>query len=268
VSRQYKALKCSLAIALPLLIAGCAQAIPQASGSIIGAAKYTDVELYARVVNDGTAHGYTVFAERAIEVTVHPDSSARILVTHTSPAGFENASERMRWLAAGKPPFPSALRAGTQITLRADSFSFLPLPPRLSFRQVLALSPAPGKILSILQSGQRMPAGGVRSFYLATQLATLMAIGPVTGTVRHAAWKALMSLPGIRGCTGGRDNAGRSGRWLCIWTPVNELRILLSTTEQKVLCIQNLLTAPSPRYPGVPAGSLLETNTYVTGTDR
>jgi len=266
VSRHSKILRCWLAIALPMLMCGCAQTIPQASGSTVGTAKYADVELYANVVNDGTEHAYTVFAERAIEVTVHPDSSARMLVTHTSPAGFENASERIKWLAAGKPSFPPALRTGTHISLRPSSFSFLPLPPRLSFRQVLALRPASGKILSVLQGDQRLPAGSVRSLYLATQLATLIAIAPVTLAVRHAAWKALMSLPGIHGCTGGRDSVGRSGRWLCIWTPANKLKILLSTTEQKVLCIQNLLTASSPRYPGVPAGSLLDANTYVTST--
>jgi hypothetical protein len=268
MSRQPKILKYSTVIVSLVTVSACAQVPSPATEWLTGSLQYTGVELYANVVNAGSALGYTVFERRSITVTVRPDSSAQVIVTHASPEGFENASERMRWLTAGKPQFPSAMRAGTRLTIRPGSFSFLPFPPRLSFRQALALSPSPGRISDIILGGQQMPAGSDRSFYLAMQLATLLAIAPVRGAVRHAAWKALLSLAGMHGCTGGHDGVGRGGHWMCLRTPAHELKILSSARKQVVLCVENLLTAPSLLYPGVPAGSLIGSNTYVTHAAR
>lgn len=264
MSGQAQIFKHSAVIACLILIAGCAQTAPQASGRPIDPAKYTDIESYATVVNAGSSRGYTVFEGRSVAVTVLPDSSARIVITHISPPGFENVHERLKWIEAGTPQFPSTLPLGTNIPLKAGSFSFLPFPPKLSFRQAAALRPAPARITSVVMGDPRPSAARAQAFYLTMQLATLLAIAPVSIPVRHAAWKALVSLVGIHGCAGGRDGAGRSGRWMCIRTPPNELRILTNTREQKVLCVEDLLTAPSLRYPGVPAGSVIESNTYLT----
>jgi hypothetical protein len=156
------------------------------------------------------------------------------------------------------------LPAGANIPLKAGSFSFLPFPPKLSFRQAVALEPSPDRITSLVMGDPRPSGVRAQTFYLAMQLATLLAIAPVSAPVRHTAWKALVSLAGIHGCAGGRDTADRSGRWMCISTPPNGLMILTSTGEQKVLCVEELLMAPSLRYPGVPAGSVIESNTYST----
>jgi len=263
VSGRAKLFKRSTVIACLILMSGCAQAAPQTRGGLIGPAKYTDIESYATVVNAGSSDGYTVFEGRSVAVTVRPDSSARVVITHTSPPGFENAHERLRWIAARRPQFPRDLPAGTNIPLRAGSFSFLPFPPRLSFRQVVALGPSSGRITSAVMGNPQPPAPSAHAFYLAMQLATLLAIAPVSAPVRHAAWNTLVSLPGIHACGGGRDSAGRGGLWMCLRTPPDELRILTSARERRVLCVKELLIAPSLRYPGVPAGSVIESNTYV-----
>jgi hypothetical protein len=268
VRGQTRIFKHSVAIACLILISGCAQTTPETSGRPIGPAKYTDIGLYATVVNAGSSGGYTIFEDRSVAATVLPDSSARIVITHISPPGFENAHERLRWIEAGLPQFPSALPTDTDMSIKAGSFSFLPFPPMLSFRQAMALGPSPGRITSVVLGDPPSPLGRAQAFYLTMQLATLLAIAPVSVPVRHAAWKALVSIPGIHGCTGGRDSADRSGRWMCISTPPDELRILTSATKQQVLCIEELLTAPSLRYPGVPAGSVIESNTYLTSPER
>jgi hypothetical protein len=250
-------------IACLALMTGCAQAIPQTEGKIIGPARYTVVELYATVVNAGSSKGYTVFEDRSAAVTVLPDSSAQIAIIHTSPPGFENTRERLRWIEAGRPQFPETLHVGTGISLKAGAFSFLPFPPKLSFQEVTALAPSPARIKNVVLGDAPLSPASDLSFYLAMQVATLMAIAPVNSSVRHAAWKALVSLAGIHACTGGHDIAGRSGSWICINTPVNTLKILTNAKEQQVLCLEELITAPSLRYPGVPAGSVILSNTYL-----
>jgi hypothetical protein len=264
VSGRAPTFKYSVVLACITLISGCAQTAPQSTAGPIDPAKYTDIELYATVVNAGSSRGYTVFEGRSVAVTVLPDSSARIVITHTSAPGFENAHERLKWIDAGTPHFPPSLPTGTNMPLKAGSFSYLPFPPKLSFRQIVALEPSPDRIASVVMGDPGPSAAHAQKFYLAMQLATLLAIAPVSAPARHAAWKALVSLPGIHGCTGGRDSAGRSGRWMCIGTPPDELRILTSTRAQQVLSVEELLMAPSLRYPGVPAGSVIESNTYLT----
>jgi hypothetical protein len=264
VSGRAKVLKGSVTIACIILISGCAQTVHQTSGKPIDPAKYTDIGFNATVVNAGSSQGYTLFERRSTTVTVLPDSSARIVITHTSRPGFENTQERLKWFDAGTPRFPPILAAGTNIPLTAGSFSFLPFPPKLSFRQVAALKPSPDRIASVVTGDLRPSAARAQKFYLTIQLATLLAIAPVSVLVRHAAWQALVSVPGMHGCAGGRDSAGRSGHWMCISTPPDELRILTSTRGQQVLCVEELLMAPSLRYPGVPAGSVIESNTYST----
>jgi len=262
MSGRAQIFKRSVVIACLILMSGCAQTAPQTTGSHIGLAKYTDIGSYATVVNAGSSGGYTVFEGRSVAVTVLQDSSARIAITHISPPGFENTHERLKWIEAGAPKFPPTLPTGTNVSLKAGSFSFLPFPPRLSFRQALALEPSPDRIKRIVMSDPPPSGARAQTFYLAMQLSTLLAIAPVSAPVRHAAWKALVSLAGIHSCSGGRDSAGRSGLWMCIRTPPNELRILTSTREEQALSVEELLIAPSPRYPGVPAGSVIQSNTY------
>jgi hypothetical protein len=254
----------AVVIAGLILLSGCAQTGSQTSGGPAGRTEFTDIALNAIVVNAGSSRGYTVFQHKTILVTVLADSSARIVFTSVSPPGFENAHERLKWIEAGKPQFPLTSPAGAKNSLPAGNFSFLPFPPLLSFRQAAALTPSPGKITSTVLGSSRLSVVSERKFYAAMQLGTLLATAPLRADVRRAAWKALVSLATIQGCSGGRDRAGRTGLWMCVSSSPDELKILTNTRDQRVLCVEELLIAPSLRYPGVPVGSVIQSSTYLT----
>jgi hypothetical protein len=55
---------------------------------------------------------------------------------------------------------------------------------------------------------------------------------------------------------------------MCIDTPADELKLLTDVREQKVLSVEELVIAPSPRYPGVPAGSVVDSETYLPSAKR
>jgi hypothetical protein len=250
------------AIAGLVLISGCAQATRHA-GAPAGRARYTDIEVNAIVVNAGSNRGYTVFQRRSVDITVQPDSSARTVLTQVSPPGFENAHERLKWIDAGKPQFPPTAAAGVKTSLPAGNFSFLPFPPLLSFRRAAALAPSPGRIMTVIMGSSRPSAASERAFYAAMQLGTLLAVAPLHTAARRAAWNALISLANIRDCSGGADGAGRTGTWMCVNSTPDELKILTNTRDQRVLSVEELLIAPSLRYPGVSVGSVIESSTYI-----
>jgi len=84
-------------------------------------------------------------------------------------------------------------------------------------------------------------------------------------SARAAAWSALASLPGLRLCGPGRDLAGREGQRLCASTRADEVDVVVDTGTGAVLAVDQRILQTSSWFPGVPEGSLVQSDVFIPG---
>jgi len=228
--------------------------------------KYQNKEYYAAISNAGTPQGFTAFATATRDVTVQPSSSARVKVVGYSPARLVTSSERARWQAAGRPPMPQVAVTGQAFSIPAESYSFIPQGLPLTYRQVRSLPASPRALSAEIAARLRPPAGArPPATAMMLQLGFLLATGPLSRGARNAAWSALASLPGLRLCGSGRDLAGREGQRLCASTRTDEVDVMVDTLTGSVLAVDQRILQTSSWFPGVPEGSLVQSDAFIPG---
>ena len=232
-------------------------------GSVI---KYQDQEYYAAISNARTPQAFTAFATATRDIAIQPSSSARVNVVSYSPARLVTSSERARWQAAGRPPMPQVAVTGQAFSIPAGSFSFIPQGMPLTYRQVRALPGSPQALSAAIAMRLRSSAGArAPATAMMLQLGFLLATGPLSQSARAAAWSALASLPGLRLCGPGRDLAGREGQRLCASTRADEVDVVVDTGTGAVLAVDQRILQTSSWVPGVPEGSLVQSDVFIPG---
>ncbi len=229
--------------------------------------KFRAVEYYATVSDAGLPSSFTAFATDTRDFTVQPSSSALVDVVGYSAPRFMTPSERARWQAAGKPPLSAGAVTGQTFSIPTGKFSFIPQGTPLTYQQVKSLPGSPQAIRSEIATHLR-PYAGMHPSVTAVlrQLGFLLATAPLATNARSATWSVLVSLPGLHLCGQGRDLVGRYGQWICASTRTDQIEVLLDTRTGSVLAVaERLLKADSHWFPGVPAGSIVQSDAFIPG---
>jgi hypothetical protein len=224
---------------------------------------FRDAEYDATITNAGSPGAFTVFATATQEFQVWPSSAAIISTVSAGAPGFPAPQERARWRAAGSPPLPATAASGRPLSLPSGTFTFTPQGSTLSYRQARSMpASAPALYREVLARLRAYAGARPPGTLIARQLGFLLASAPLTQAARAAAWQALGSVPGLRLCGGGADLAGRRGRWLCVSAQGEETEVLVAPMADSLLTVVDRITRPSPLYPGVPAGSIVESDAF------
>ncbi|MCP2337731.1 CU044_5270 family protein [Actinomadura rupiterrae] len=202
------------------------------------------------------------------------------------------AADRAAWKKAGSPKswlqkFPLAngkykARALTS-TPRKPSMSRMPvrngevywLGRNVTMKQIAALPDDPKALRKSLlrwYQGHGTEAQGQKSsadewlFDVTRGLVTDM---PVTPKVRAAAFRLLAALPSVRSLGRVTDDQGRSGIAIGLTRPTSagdvlQTRLIVDPSAGRGLGSEDVLVKPSANYPGVPAGSVLNSTTVTT----
>jgi hypothetical protein len=225
--------------------------------------RFTDTEYYTSVVHAGSPLGYVYFSTMIRDVEVAPSSAARVRVTTAGPPRFASPADRARWQAAGKPPISGPGPATGMIVFPPGQYTFMPQGANLTFAQARSLpasaSPLGEQVMSRLRAyaGPRPPVELV-----VKDFAFLLATAPLTSGSRAAAWTAMASLQGLHRCGTGTDLAGRHGQGICATSSQYRIRVLVSAATASVLSVQERITRPSRLYPGLPAHTLIQSDTF------
>ncbi len=225
--------------------------------------RYRTIEYSTAVVNEGTPGAFTAFITVARTVSVYPSSAASVDTAEEHPLAFTTASDRDRWVAAGSPALVPA-GSSKALFLPPGQFSFVLQGTPLTYQQASDLPGTPSafsaQILSHLRplTGTQPPATLVLK-----QLGYLIAVAPLPPAARSAAWQVAASLPGLYLCGTGTDLSGRRGEGLCAAAEGEETEILVNKRTGSVLAIEERLQRPSPIYPTVSGGSLIQSITFI-----
>lgn len=228
--------------------------------------KFRDTEYNAFVSNPGAENSFTAFATAIRQIQVRPSSAAIVSTISAGAPVFPAASERIRWRAAGRPQLPQAPVKGQVLRLSAETFSFTPQGASLTYQQMRSMPTSAGAIYREILT-HLGPYGGTHppATIVATQFGFLLASAPLAKASRAAAWMALGSIPGLRLCGSGTDLTGRHGEWMCVTAQGHETELLVSPPANALLTVIDRVTQPSPLYPGVPAGSVVESDAFNAG---
>ncbi len=230
------------------------------SGNLL---RYRAIEYSTAVVNAGTPGAFTAFITVSRTVTVYSSSAASVGTAEEHPPTFTTPSDRERWVAAGSPALVPAGSSKT-LSLAPGQFSFVLQGTPLTYRQASDLPGTPSafsaQILDHLPhfKGTHPPATLVLK-----QLGYLIAVAPLPVAARSAAWHVAASLPGLYLCGTGTDLSGRRGEGLCVDAEGEETEILVNKRTGSVLAIEERLQRPSPIYPTVSGGSLIQSITFI-----
>jgi hypothetical protein len=224
--------------------------------------QYRTLEYSAAVANAGMPGAFTAFITLSRTVTVYPSSAASILTAQARPPAFTTPADRQHWAVAGSPALtPAGL--GQPLPVPAGQFSFVLQGTPLTYQQASSL-PGTATALSdqVLSHLRPLTGADPPTTLVLRQLAYLIAVAPLTAAARSAAWHALAALPGLRLCGTRTDLSGRRGEGLCADAAGQETEILVNTSTGSMLAIQERLERPSPLYPTVSAGSLIQSITF------
>jgi hypothetical protein len=231
------------------------------SGQRATAVGFHNLTYDAAIYNAGTMRPVVVFDTQMEQVRVGTTSSARSTITVARPSRFASIRARDNWRVEGSPPVlmtPGMRRAGT-----IHSFSFLPQGSGLHYREVRELPATPGAMQNAITAHLRPLAGNnVPPTLMLKAYGFLLATAPLSAGARAAIYVDMASLEGIRSCGQGVDMLGREAVGLCVASDGREVEVLLSPKAGAALAVEQRITATSPLYPGLPVGTLVESNTF------
>jgi hypothetical protein len=221
------------------------------------------VEYSATVFNPGSPNGFTAFITTRQATVVTSASAATIDGTNSAPARFATLTDQSLWQAAGRPPLGQAPAAGQTLAVPAGGYSFLPQGTTLTYRQAAALPSEPGRVAAAILDHLRSYAGLHPPASLELrQLSYLIATAPLTDAARAAAWQALAALPGLRTCQPRPGQPGVRTVDLCIASTDEETLVSVDFATGAIRAIADRLLRPSPMYPHVQAGTIVESSTF------
>lgn len=163
-------------------------------------------------------------------------------------------------MGALKLPFgPSTRRSAN---LPAGAFSFLPVGPRLTFSDVQRLPRSPLGVRQAVEARVSSAGGQASPTLMLRGYGFLLAVAPLGVATRAAVFTAIESLPGLRVRGAGRDLLGRTGELVAVDDIYDRIELLLDAKTGSVLAVQQRVLRPQPIYPGIGAGTLIESDTF------
>jgi hypothetical protein len=220
---------------------------------------------YTIVQNAGSEDSFTLFATSITYAVVSPDSSAVVEARDLGPARFASSSDAHRWKVSGRPPLPDRHTTTGYQSFSAGEFSFTPQGTPLTYGQAQTMPAQPQDVMATIRrhllpySGPRVPAE-----LILKQLGFLLAAAPLSRQARKATWLALASLPGARLCGTSTDLLGRRGEGICASVPTEEIEVLVDPFTAQVLAVVQRVLQPTPLFPGIPVGTVVESDTFTT----
>lgn len=242
-------------------LAGQAQPDPSGTG-----VRFRVVEYAGAFINAGSPHAFSLFATSEKLVNVAPTSSAHIVGRLTSPPRFASPLDRRQWHAAGSPRLPFGASTAQTADLAAGTFSFIPVGTRLTFYDAQHLPASPMQIRQALEAHLRSLGRQLSPSLMLRAYGFLLPIAPLGAATRAAIFTAIESLPGLHASGTGRDLLSRVGETVSVDDAYDRIELLLAPNSGSVLAVQQRVLRPQPAYPGIRAGTLIESVTFVRGS--
>lgn len=227
---------------------------------------FGDVAYQLIITNAGSAEAFTADQTVTDELTVMPDSSARMREEVLRPPRLISRIDQRHWQAAGRRPFTSPSdRAGTAFRrkLPAGAWSFTPQGRLMTFQRVRELPTARSTMTKEL--GRLLGAAG-RAAPPASlslrQYGFILATAPLTRGARKALLEALGALRGIHMCDALFPGGSPEGDALCVNGNPTSTEILLDPDTGVVTVVCERLDKPTLFYPNMRVGSLVDSNSF------
>jgi hypothetical protein len=225
------------------------------------------VEYQLMISNAGSAEAFKADQTIADDLTVRPDSSARMRQTVLRSPRLVSKIDQLHWQAAGKPPFASSTdRAGQSSSrrLRAGAWSFAPQGRiRLTFKRVGKLPTneraVAEELARALGAANQTPPPATLSL---RQYGFLLATAPLSLATRRAILDAIRSLPGVHLCGRLFPRHSPLDDAFCVNGDPTSTEILVDRTTGVVKVISERLDKPSIFYPNAAAGDLVDSYTF------
>jgi hypothetical protein len=227
--------------------------------------RFNDVEYELLIANAGFRDAFTLDRTVIEQLTVMPDSSARMRIRVMKAPRFVSKVDRLHWEAAGGRPYASSAdRVGalSRSTLSVGGFSFAPQGKRVTFAGVRHL-PASTRALSRELMQRLVPRGDSAPPALSLrQYGFLLAIAPLTRAARQGLLAAIGSLPGVHMCGGAFRTHSPHGVAFCVNGAPTSTEILLDPQTGVATVVRERLDHLTPLYPNMTVGSLVDSNTF------
>lgn len=228
--------------------------------------KFRDREYALEIINVGAPNAYTRERTLLHVVRVMPDSAADEYIRVVS-AGFVSRSARLHWEASGSPRLPDKRRAAYAWKDPPRSFSFVPHGSPLTFGQARRLPSTPVRVAERFRRSLGARGGDpTTNALLLRQYGFALAVAPISARVRKALLRAMALLPGLSSC-GRRTDRGSRVVVLCLVGGATRTEVILNPRSGLALTVRERLEEPSPLYPGVAVGDLVDSDTFLAQTD-
>jgi hypothetical protein len=229
--------------------------------------RFSVVQYQLIITNAGTADAFTAAQTVADDMTVMPDSAARVRQRVLTSPMFVSNVDRRHWQAAGRRPYaPGTDHAGASSTEQVPpgSFSFTPHGHTLTFSLARRL-PTTRRALAeelrrlLERAGEPKPAAALSL----RQYGFLLGTAPLSRGARRALLAAIGALPGVQVCNSlfptrsGRDDA------FCVNGNPTNTEVLIDPHTGVALVVCERLRRRTLIYPHFPVGALVDSDTFL-----
>lgn len=228
--------------------------------------RFRNIQYDLIIANPGYPHAFTADQIVLQELTVRPDSSARLREEVLRSPRFVSKIDRREWQAAGRPSVASPTdRAGESVLRRLPpgAWTFTPQGRGLTFEQVRALPTRwralrteLGLLIGATGAAPPPPALSLR------QYGFLLAAAPLTRAARKAILEAVARLPGIHMCGALFSGSSSHGNAFCIDGSPTGTEILLNPRIGVAAVVRDRLDKQTPQYPNMTVGTLVDSYTF------
>jgi hypothetical protein len=228
-----------------------------------GPVSFQDTEYSATIFNAGSTTTFTAFAEVVRDVTVQPSSAATIVYQDATTPTLLNGLDRTLWEKAGSPRLQPS-RTGI-MNFPSGHYSLLPESTGLTYAETQSLPASPAAMYSSIKKGVLSSGPSTLAQEMLNNFAFLLAPAQLTGKQLSAAWQAVSLIPNLQLCGTGEDLSGRRGEGLCVSDGAQRTEVLLDPATAAILGVKLTLLRATPVYPGVAAGSVIQSDSLTRG---
>lgn len=235
----------------------------RANRSSVFKTRFRVAEYAAAIYNAGSTHPFVIFNSVHRDTQISSNSTAHITITVSAPSRFASTESEQNWRAVGRPSVLPVLGMTRRGVIR--SYSFLPQGIPLGYRAANDLPSVPSALRNVIET-RLYPVTGkpVPTTLMLKSYAYLLALAPLSPGTRKAVYENIASLKEVHSCGDDTDQTGRHGDSICVQAHGRETKVLFSPQTGRVLAVELRLTEPSPLFPGLPAGSLVEASAFLS----
>jgi hypothetical protein len=141
-------------------------------------------------------------------------------------------------------------------------FSFLPQGVRLGYEEALRLPSEASELRRAIAAHLRPLGADLPPTLVLKAYGFLLATAPLSSSTRAVTYDDMASLAGVRAC-GRRANVEKRDRdALCAAAEGREIEVTIAAHTREVLAVEQRITAESPLFPGLRAGTVVESDTF------